>query len=190
MASSGSLRSIVIGSLCIAFGELLFSTNDALVKLSSMQESQCLYGRFGIQLFIAICWWFCNKPKDSQNWYGDKPYILNIWFRGIAYTINTIAIWYAVIRLPIGDAMCIYYQGPIIIAILASIFLKEPLPKLTPLIFVFAMIGIMLISQPTFIIILYYQIFETDNKQNIKPLNIDGLFAAFLALSKIDTDFP
>ena len=83
MSSPNSLRNTIIGSLCIAFGQLLFATNEAILKLSSLKESQLLFGRFGIQFIIAIFWWIFKKPSNAINWYGDKPHIINIWSRGI-----------------------------------------------------------------------------------------------------------
>ena len=82
---------------------------------------------------------------------------------------------YAFIRLPIGDAVTIYLQSPAITSILAWIFLGEKLPKTTPLICILAAIGIIFISQPTFLISLYYQKLTNESEsEQIKPLNIDG----------------
>eukprot|EP01084_Bolivina_argentea_P314771 545233_1 len=172
---STSLRNTIIGSICIAFGQLLFATNDAIIKLSNMKESQLLIGRFGIQFMIAIFWWVLYKPKNVTNWYGDKPYIINIWFRGISFTINTICLWYGVMRLPLGDATCIYYQSPLIIAMISFLFLGEKLPKTTPIICILAITGIIFLVQPPIIISIY-------NYKESQSLNLDGLIAIFIAL--------
>ena len=127
-----SFKNILIGSVCVATGCLLFATNDAILKYSGLKESQLLIGRFAIQLTIAIIWWTFCKPKQCHNWYGDKPHIMNIWARGLFYSMNVIAVVYAFIRLPVGDATCIYLQSPAITSILAWIFLGEKLPKTTP----------------------------------------------------------
>ena len=84
---------------------------DAIVKISGLKESQLLFGRFGMQFFIAVCWWIFQKPKGCHNWYGGEPYIVNIWTLGVMFCINVVCAWYAYIRLPIGGATCIYYQS-------------------------------------------------------------------------------
>ena len=60
--------------------------------------------------------------------------------------------WYALIRLPRGNATTMFYESPTIIAIIAWVFLKEKLLKLMPIIFIFAVVGVIFISQPIFII--------------------------------------
>eukprot|EP01084_Bolivina_argentea_P039570 73121_1 len=182
MSDSSSLRNTMIGSGCIAFGQLLFATNDAIIKLSNLKESQLLIGRFGIQFMIAITWWIVRKPTNTINWYGDKPYIINIWCRGITFTINTICLWYGVMRLPLGDATCIYYQSPLVIAIITFLFLGEKLPKTTPLICTLAITGIIFLAQPPIIISLFNRYVYNMDNEKIESLNIDGLISMFIAL--------
>ena len=55
---------------------------------------------------------------------------------------------YGVIKLPLGDAQCFITQLLLITAIMARIFLKEHLPKMVSLIILFAVVGIIFISQP------------------------------------------
>eukprot|EP01084_Bolivina_argentea_P230445 388744_1 len=59
---------------------------------------------------------------------------------------------------------------------MASIFLKEKLPKLTPIIVILSIVGITFLAQPTFLLHILH---ETDT---VKPLNIDGLIAVFIAV--------
>ena len=70
MSTNESLRNTILGSLCIAMGEICFATSDSLVKISGLKESQLLYCRFGIQLIIAISWWNIKKPTTVIKWYG------------------------------------------------------------------------------------------------------------------------
>ena len=76
--------------------------------------------------------------------------------------------------------MCIYYQSPIFIAIFARIFLKEKLPKLTPIICILSIIGIIFISQPTFLINIYDKLFNGDTS-DIESLSITGIISEFIA---------
>ena len=120
-------KQTVLGSACIGIASFLFATHDALYKLSNIHESQLLISQCIIQLIIASIWWIIKKPSNnglSLKWYGDNPYFINIWLRGLIYVIYIIFFYYAIIRLPLGDAMCIIFQAPLLISIIARIFLK------------------------------------------------------------------
>ena len=169
--TDNTFRETMKGSAYVFLGQLLFATNDAIIKLSGMKISQLMIGRFTVCLLIAITWWLIKKPSTVNNWYGDQPHIANIWIRGMAYSITIICLWYGIIRLPLGDAYCIFNQSPILIAIIAAIFLKEKLPKLTPIIALFGITGILFLSQPTWLT-------SDDNSS----LNVDGLTSMFIAV--------
>ena len=183
-----SFRDLIIGSFCIGLCQLLIATNDAIIKFSKMKESQLLFGRFIIEFILAVLWWIFNKPQQSQNWYGDPPYITHIWLRAVFYCLSFALAWYSYIRLPIGDATCIWCQSPILISIIAWIFLGERLPKTTPFIIILSIIGIAFIVQPTFLISIYIEYIEPLIDKNetdwgeIEPLNIEGVIAMILAV--------
>ena len=184
--TTDTFRATMMGSICVFIGQLLFATNDAIIKLSNVKISQLLVGRSTVCIIIAVLWWLIKKPSTVKNWYGDHPYIKNIWIRGITYSIMFICLWYAIIRLPIGDVFCIFNQAPLLIAIIAAVFLKEKLPKMTPFIAVFAILGICFLSQPTFLTHFYYRYIQkevgvADNAQ-FETLNIDGLLSIFVAM--------
>eukprot|EP01083_Nonionella_stella_P040870 110823_1 len=131
MTTKSSFRDTMIGAGCVALGQLLFATNDSMVKFCGLKESQLLFGRFFIQFVIAVIWWVVAKPKTCTHWYGDDPFIANIWVRGLSYSISMMTGYYAYIRLPIGDATTIYYQSPIVIAIIVRGQLRTRAQKRT-----------------------------------------------------------
>eukprot|EP01083_Nonionella_stella_P050123 133422_1 len=183
--TSNSFRDTVIGSIFVTLGQLLFSTNSAMVKYSGLKEAQLLFGRFVIHTLIAICYWIVLRYKGSiphKHWYGDKEHIHTIWIRGFTFTISMICWWYGIIRLPIGDAEGIFYQIPIVTAMLGWLFLKEELPKMTPLICILGIVGILCISQPQFLITSYDKLFLNVETDDVKPLNIDGVCAMLGAI--------
>ena len=92
-------RNTILGSLSVALASFLFATNDAIFKLSGYKESELLTGRFIVQYLWAVSWWICKKPLNSNNWYGDKPDILNTWIRGILVVIHICTVWYAMVLL-------------------------------------------------------------------------------------------
>eukprot|EP00483_Globobulimina_turgida_P012080 UN12102 len=181
----------IIGSLFVATYAILTTINQTIVKGSGLSIAQCVLGRYGVQFICATLWWDIKKPQKPylfaslnnntttviHNWYGDKPYILNIWGRGFLYGINVLFGYISIILLPIGDAQCIYYQAPLIIVYMGAIWLKESLPSLSVLIPSTVMIicGLILMSQPIFILRIFA---ESDQYES---LNIYGLFAAFIS---------
>eukprot|EP01083_Nonionella_stella_P289029 983628_1 len=175
--SNDQLRATLIGSACVFFGQTLFATNDALVKFSKLKVDQLLFFRFTIQFVIAVAWWFVAKPKRCTHWYGDTPYIANIWIRGFSFSLCMITAYYAFIRLPVGDATAIWHQSPIVTVIIARIFLKEKLPQTTPLIMVMAIVGTCFISQPSFL-----SVPLSDHNMDVQPLPTDGIVSIVVAL--------
>ena len=169
------LKKTIIGSICVATGTLLFAINTTIFKYSGMKESQLLFGRFSTQLFIAFLYWRFNKPSNVTNWYGDSPYIKYIWARSVAYSSLMLFEYYAVIVLPLGDTIAIFYQAPVFTAILAAIFLKEKLPKLVPLTCLLGITGTIFIAQPTWLVSLI-------NSSNYESLNVSGIFAIICAM--------
>eukprot|EP01084_Bolivina_argentea_P117836 209191_1 len=181
----------IIGSLFVGMYASLTTINQTIVKGSGLTIAQCVLGRYATQFICATLWWNIKKPQkpylfDSlnnntttiiHNWYGDKPYILNIWGRGFLYGLNSLFHYVSIILLPIGDAQCILFQAPLIAVYIGAIWLKESLPSFYILIPSTTMVicGIVLMSQPVFVL----QIFtEKDNNKNYESLNIYGILAA------------
>ena len=157
---------------------LAYATTDAIIKVSNLNITQILVTICTIQLFIAVLWWLIKKPLTVQHWYGDKPNIIQVWLRGITYSLNGVFVWYAIIRLPLGDAYCIKINTPLLIAIGAMIFLKEKLPKTTPIIAILAIVGVMFIAQPTFLVSIFHP-----KDDDIEALNTDGIISMILAIT-------
>ena len=81
--------------------------------------------------------------------------------------------WYSIIRLPLADCISLYYQSPIVIAILGRVFLGEKLPFAFPLVVLCALIGVVLISQPLFLLRLIGV--AHDESESYEPLHGVGL---------------
>eukprot|EP01083_Nonionella_stella_P079307 217506_1 len=174
--SQNSFRNIMIGSFCVALGNVFYAANDVLIKISHLRLSQLILGKLTSQFVIAALWWTFKRPQNYENkhWYGQTR---TIWMRGFACAMTTIGFYYGIIRLPIGDAQSIFYQSPIITVLMARMFLKEELPQLAPLMCLFGIVGIVLISQPSFLI----AAFNLERNKNIETLNVDGVIAMLIA---------
>eukprot|EP01084_Bolivina_argentea_P104474 187063_1 len=172
--SPSNTRDIIIGSILVALCQLFIGTNDAIVKSCGLGESQILFSRYSIQLCLAIIWWNFRKDKPMHfNWYGDTPYIPNVWLRGFTYFMAILTGYFTIYRLPLGDAFCIFYQAPIWTVFIARIYLKEQLPNLWVLIpsVLLTSSGIVLITQPHFL-------FSMLSIKYYESLNIIGVIVA------------
>eukprot|EP01083_Nonionella_stella_P074611 202448_1 len=166
-SNSHSVKWIIVGSICVTISSLFAGINEVIIKASRFSVAQACLGRFGIQFILAALWWNCAKPStpyifrhgDTQSdhqtthWYGDSPYIVNNWLRGICYGIGTLFFYIAIIMLPIGDVQCLMYQAPLWAIYVAAIFMNETLPKLYILIpsTLCTVIGAICVTQPSFI---------------------------------------
>ena len=178
--TTDTLKNTILGSICIFIGQFLYTTNDAIVKISNLKTTQLLIGRIVIQLSVSVLWWMIKKSSyDVKNWYGDKPYILNVWLYGLSASITMIFLFYGVTRIPIGDAYCILDQYPLFTAFIAWIFLKEKLPKTTPFIAFFGILGIIFLAQPLWLI---RAIYPENEENNAESLNIDGVISIIIAM--------
>eukprot|EP01084_Bolivina_argentea_P165165 286993_1 len=173
-------RNNLIGGVCILIAAVLFETNEAIIKLSNLTVTQLLFGRFVIQFIIAILWWIVNKPENHQNWYGDQPYICNIWIRATLYATTIFLSWYSMKLLPVGDETAIFLTTSVMIAVIAKVFLKEKLQKLFPIILILCVAGSTFIAQPSFLLNVLTKYGYGNNK--VEPLNNNGLICLFVAM--------
>eukprot|EP01083_Nonionella_stella_P318441 1164040_1 len=185
---TSNVKWTIIGSLCVTMYAILTTLNQVVIKASNLSIVQCAVGRFGVQLVLAILWWNLKRPSKPylsaslnentdakiEHWYGDPPFIANIWLRGFLYASNQFIFYISLILLPIGDDQCILYQSPLLIVYFSAIILKEKLPEwyiLSPATLM-TICGILLISQPVFVLQLI------DREREYEPLNIYGLITA------------
>ena len=71
--------------------------------------------------------------------------------RSVIGIINSIAIYFAVKHMPIGDMTMIASSSTLFVCIYGRIFLKEPILKINLLNIFLVSCGILLITKPTFI---------------------------------------
>ena len=193
--NKSNIKWTIIGSLCVTVYASLTTLNQVAFKVSGLSIVQVALSRYCIQFTLACLWWNLKKPEtpylfnsfhqtDSngdhviiQNWFGDKPFIFNIWMRGILYAVCQIMMLISLFLLPIGDMLCIKFQRPLLIAYFGAVFLKEKLPDLYILIpaSVMSVTGIILLTQPSFLL----EMIEPN--YHYQPLNASGLILVFTA---------
>eukprot|EP01084_Bolivina_argentea_P117837 209192_1 len=218
MVATNAIKYRIIGSTCILGYVILAGVQEVIIKSSNISIVQVSVSRFALQLLLAALWWNIQNPINPficklmskanvennvtkqavviNNWYGDKPYIINIWLRGILFAVMQILWYIALILLPIGDIQCIFYQAPLLTVYVSAFCLKEKLPSYFILIpsTLLTVTGIICISQPTFLLQLI------DTEKHYDPLNSYGIvsvcisaicwtFAVVLIRTAVNTHF-
>eukprot|EP01083_Nonionella_stella_P149073 472956_1 len=132
--TNDTIKSRILGSVCVLLYVILAGINEVIIKSSNLSIAQLSVGRFAVQLCLTILCWNVRKRVNCftvckcccsnnattnvefdavQNLYGNKPFICNIWLRGVAFAIMQLLFYIALILLPIGDLQCIFYQPPL-----------------------------------------------------------------------------
>jgi drug/metabolite transporter (DMT)-like permease len=110
--------------LAAAGAMVVFTTMDAVVKamppgLPTIQVVLLRFA-FGIPMVLAALWWLRAPWPSLASWKANGP-------RGVLTVLSTLLFFTALRRLPFAEALALSYLGPLLIAILASVILKERL---------------------------------------------------------------
>eukprot|EP01084_Bolivina_argentea_P290325 498662_1 len=148
------------GMLLITLGTFLLMSAYALLKVVSNKFQislfECIIISNFVEYLIVVCLWFVpssltKKPSYVKYWYGEKEYRVSVWCRGFFYWCDVYFYWKGITLVPIGVAETIYFLCPILIAFGAKIFLDEKFSTLFPLVFIFTILGLVIVSQPTWL---------------------------------------
>ena len=103
---------------------IVFTTMDAVVKAvpSGLPTIQVAAMRFamGIPLVLLALWWVRGGWPSAASWRANAP-------RGLLTVASTVLFFTALRRLPFAEALALSYFGPLLIAVLAALLLKERL---------------------------------------------------------------
>ena len=103
---------------------MVFTTMDAVVKAvpSGLPTIQVVAMRFalGIPLVLLALWWAGSGWPTLASWKANAP-------RGILTIASTFLFFTALRRLPFAEALALSYLGPLLVATLAALILKEKL---------------------------------------------------------------
>lgn len=103
---------------------IVFTTMDAVVKamppgLPTMQVVAMRFA-FGVPLVLLALWWMRAGWPSAASWRANAP-------RGLLTVASTFLFFTALRRLPFAEALALSYLGPLLIALLAALLLKERL---------------------------------------------------------------
>lgn len=103
---------------------IVFTTMDAVVKAvpAGLPTIQVVAMRFalGIPMVLAALFWLRAGWPSLASWRANAP-------RGLLTIASTFLFFTALRRLPFAEALALSYLGPLLIAVLAAVLLKERL---------------------------------------------------------------
>jgi drug/metabolite transporter (DMT)-like permease len=103
---------------------IVFTTMDAVVKAvpPGLPTIQVVAMRFalGVPLVLLALWWAGSGWPTLASWRANAP-------RGILTIASTFLFFTALRRLPFAEALALSYLGPLLVAVLAALILKEKL---------------------------------------------------------------
>ena len=145
--SQTSDTQLPVGLLYMAGSALALSIMSLMVKLAGerLPTFELVMARSIIMLVIAaghLRW------IDQNPWGNNRPLLLA---RGLVGFSALSCFFYAVTHLPLADATLLHYLNPVFAAIIAALFLREPIEPAEALGIVASLAGVALIQQPGFL---------------------------------------
>jgi drug/metabolite transporter (DMT)-like permease len=131
----------------MAISSFFFSIMGLLVKVAGerLPSQEIVFFR---SLLVLIFAYVMLKRAKISAWGNNKKLLI---VRGFTGFLALSCFYYGVTHLPLADATLIMYSNPVFTAVLAALFLKESLTRVDILRVVASLVGVVLISQPSFI---------------------------------------
>ena len=139
-ARVGGLHYMVATAFC-------FSVMSLIVKLLGrrLPTGEIVFVRCAVTLVLS---YFMVRAAGVPLW-GNRKFFLVL--RGFAGFCALFCFFHAVTRLPLADVTVIHFTNPVFTAILAAVFLHEPLGKRELIGLPLCLAGVALVAQPDFL---------------------------------------
>ncbi|XP_067285714.1 solute carrier family 35 member G1 isoform X2 [Pseudorasbora parva] len=137
-----------LGLMYSLLASVFFSAAALLVKK--------IEGMHAIQISAIRCFFqmlFVVPPMIyyKTGFLGPRGMRIYLFLRGFLGSNAMILLYYAVLQMPLADAMVIMFSNPVFTALLAWIFLKERCTIWDVIFTVFTLTGVILIARPPFL---------------------------------------
>jgi drug/metabolite transporter (DMT)-like permease len=135
------------GVRAMVLSALAFSVMSALVKLAGerLPSVEIALVRAAISALLSFS---AVRRAGLSPWGNDRRWLL---VRGVLGFVGLHCYFYAVTVLPLADATVIQLTNPVLVAIAAAIFLREPLRRAHVVAIALGLSGVVLVSRPTFL---------------------------------------
>ena len=161
----------IIGGSYIIIAVLLWSLNNMIIKDTGIQISGVLFISNFISAGCCLAYWYIRNPMPRSKLLGDTKREKWTLFFFFLVQSTIFCFYYAIVRLPLGDNVCIGSQAPLWIILFSSLIFKEALPPWYIYFPALALVitGVILVAQPTFLL-----------GSAATPLPVDGVIASWL----------
>ncbi len=134
------------GILCMLVASLFFAIMGALIKfaITTVSVSEAVFFRSIISVALLI--FLMMKRGDSFR--GNRPMLL-VW-RGFSGFVALNLNFYAVSKIPLGDASILNQTSPLFVTFFSILFLKETLSREVLFLSVLSLVGVAFIVKPNF----------------------------------------
>jgi len=136
------------GLLWVLAGFCTLSIGDAIVKgmagmwpPMAMGATRYVVGTVGLAILLGSRegWGAVRLPREKLQW-----------LRGIAISVSAVGMFMAVWIMPLAEATTIAFTQPMITALLAAAFLREPARRNTWFATIAAFVGVVIVLRPNF----------------------------------------
>lgn len=98
---------------------------------------------------VSLVLSFIDIKRKGLSVLGNNKVLLLA--RGVVGTLTLICVYYALLNMPFAEATVIQYLNPLFVALLAAVFLHEPLQKVTLIAIGLSLLGLVFVVQPEII---------------------------------------
>jgi drug/metabolite transporter (DMT)-like permease len=137
---SGLLYALA-GFACLALGDVVIKTMAGMWPPTAMAATRYVLGMIGLG---AMLWY-----QEGRGGFA-MPHPAVQWLRGAAVALAAVSFFAAVFVMPLAPATAILFTSPMLTALLAAVFLGEPMRRETWLASLFAFAGVLIVLRPNF----------------------------------------
>mmetsp|Transcript_73165 Transcript_73165/g.116661 ORF Transcript_73165/g.116661 Transcript_73165/m.116661 type:complete len:350 (-) Transcript_73165:85-1134(-) len=141
------------GMLLVTAFLAFWTIGCAVISYQEGSTLQWFISRYIVLSSYSIFAWLIRKPENHRRFYGDTTYdtavifvhatLENIWVYSYFYALHTVYL---------GDIESIFlFVAPNVIALIGKVFFKEEFPNNILLILLIDVVGVVFVTQPSFI---------------------------------------
>jgi len=143
-----------LGLICVTSSAFLFGIVAALIQLIGLNVYVMMFVRGSLQWvfsIVAVCAFLPASSTTLSNFIGEPRHRPILFLRSGLYWGFICLFWSALDLLPLGDATTVVYCGPLFTALFGWILLGEPVPPSVIACMGSSMVGVILVTQPSFL---------------------------------------
>ncbi len=135
------------GARHMLLSTVFFSAMSVFAKVAGQRLPVAEVVLARVAVALVLCWW-ALRGLGINPWGKNRPLLLA---RGIFGFGALCCYFYALSQLPLADATVIQFTNPMLTALLAAVVLREGLSFTDILATLTAIVGVILIAQPSFL---------------------------------------